>query len=66
MSEETVRKVKECPVCQRLGEICEEAGEKSFCDELFVRLEKNELTADQFVDELMKNPRVKDALQARD
>lgn len=54
-----------CPVCNKLKAMCDVAGEGKFCEDLMERLKKDEITSDQFVDELSKNEKVASQLQLR-
>ena len=45
--------------------MCEEAGEGEFCGKLLERLERDEISTDQFVEELSKNEKVSTHLQLR-
>lgn len=55
-----------CPVCVNLGEICDKVGEGRFCADLFERLEKKEITVEEFTNELLKNKKIADSLRVKD
>ena len=57
-----LRMVMTCPVCEKLKEVCKDAGQESACAVLFEKLDKNELTTDQFVDGLLQIPAVKEKM----
>jgi hypothetical protein len=65
MDGETAPEPKKCPVCQKLGEICEKLGEGQFCNDLFGKLESQVINPDQFVSELLKNKKIADELQVK-
>jgi len=57
---------EKCPVCEKVKEVCKEAGKEGICAALFGQLEKNEITTSQFVDGLLQIPEVKKKLEVPD
>ena len=55
-----------CPVCVKLVDVCKDVGEGAYCADLLNKLYDNKLTSDQFVTELLKNPKVKEKLQVKE
>lgn len=57
---------EKCPVCVKLVDACKEVGEGKFCEMVLGRLYDGELTADQFVDEILKKKKVAEKLRVAD
>ena len=56
---------KKCPVCVKLVDVCKEVGEGGLCQGLLDDLYAGKMTADEFVDKLLKNEKIRKKLNVK-